>query len=114
MTKCEICGEPMLKADVLTQRKNGEWVEMCALCSILTSSCRTCKASRCLFQQDTSIPSYIQKTIRQENVTAVTLIKNPEKVEKYCKDKCPCFSTEFGCGRESITPGCANYTPMWD
>lgn len=113
-TKCGVCGKSIPRANVLMQKNDGTWLELCEHCNTLVGTCYTCKSSRCSFQEDTSIPSLIQKTIRQGNVTAVTLEKNLEKVDKHCKDKCPCFSTEFGCGRESITPGCANYNPMWD
>ena len=64
----------------------------------------------CSFENDPSpLPKIVQKQVRQGNMTAITQVRNPERIEITCKKDCPCYDPEFECLRQFGTCGkCEN------
>ena len=77
----------------------------CEQCATAFNTCNLClKSVKCEFEQNPDpMPKQIQQTIRQGNMRAQTVVKNPERVNAFCTH-CPCWNTldsccnrEFGC-----------------
>lgn len=97
LLNCQICGKQVMRsADLeLTQLKNGtveKWISACHSCSELIGQCAGCShVSTCEFETNPDpTPKVIQKQIRQGNQIIVSGVRNPERVEKLCKN-CKCF-----------------------
>lgn len=76
---------------------------VCPQCSKQLSKCATCaQANICSFETDpSSLPKYVPQQIRQGNMISVTQVMNPERIRVTCEKSCPCFSTDFGCYKQS-------------
>ena len=64
------------------------------------------KSVNCEFEQNPDpMPKQIQQTIRQGNMMAQTVVKNPERINAFCAH-CPCWNTlDACCNRENGTCG---------
>jgi hypothetical protein len=45
------------------------------------------------------------REVRREGMIMQVQVPNPEKIEKYCNESCPCFNPEFGCLKQNGTCG---------
>lgn len=105
---CRVCGRPLLDSSVYDPEKK-EYI--CPQCfSSFYKTCIMCQNSiGCAFENDTSgIPKQIQKQIQRGPSVIVTMINNPDLVEKTCKNECSCWNPEIGCLRQ-ITQTCGHY-----
>ena len=94
---CQICGKPVMRSTdlELIQLKNEtveKWISVCHNCGELVWRCSGCShVSTCEFETNSDpTPKVIQKQIRQGNQIIVSGVKNPERIEKFCKN-CKCF-----------------------
>jgi hypothetical protein len=86
--------------------EEGEIHYICDQCNAASKTCATCKHTDCLFQTDPSpIPKTVQKQFRQGNAVMITEIANPERIDKFCRNKCICFNEELGCLKQNNTCG---------
>lgn len=59
----------------------------------------------CEFETNPStIPKVVQQRIQQGPMTSIVQVKNPTRVEMFCKN-CKCFDEEFGCLKENSCCG---------
>ena len=110
--KCDYCGRYIPNAaDVIFNYGR----VICPNCLSLLNHCGTCSLSRntCNFSDQSfepSIPPSITKQIQQGNFTAVTQVRNPERIEKACKN-CSCWvGSQNVCGRQINQ--CSKYTEV--
>ena len=104
ISKCSICGNIVLSNGVIDDTHL-----ICWNCFSSLKTCVACKnANICRFETDpSSLPKVVQKQVRRGNMTAVTQVKNPERVRATCEKGCKCFSKEKGCLKENNT-ACKN------
>lgn len=105
---CSICHNLMLPSQAVIDSPSRI---LCINCSQKMWTCAMCTHNTgCAFETDPSpIPKYIQKTMQIGNMTTVTQVKNPARIEKTCKEKCSCFDPDFECLRQFNTCGkCEN------
>lgn len=110
LNPCRICGNHMTPPSELIDVTDPEHIiKYCRNCKTLLNHCQTCKnVQNCAFETDPSpLPKVVQQEIRQGNMISVTQVKNPSRIAETCEKKCPCFSKEFGCGKEINR--CGNY-----
>lgn len=102
MENCENCGQPIVTKTIIDITKEGELHYLCEECSAKTGTCFTCKMrEECEFETNPStIPKVVQQRIQQGPMTSIVQVKNPARVEMFCKN-CKCFDEEFGCLKES-------------
>ena len=108
LVTCELCGGQIPKNQSIISVVQGKPNRLvCERCSQLYGTCHLCKNSAfCSFETDPSpLPKVIQKQVRQGNMTAITQVRNPERVEITCKKNCPCYDAEFECLRQFGTCG---------
>ena len=105
---CEICGQPILSGLAIIGVNGDSYHQMCADCASKTGTCATCKMRKtCEFETNPStIPKVVQQTIQQGPATMVTQVRNPARVDLFCKS-CSCYNEEFGCLKENGC--CGNY-----
>ena len=113
LVTCDVCGkltyEPII--DITDEAELHMW---CPDCNSKSGHCQTCnRGGECSFMNDPSpIPKTIRKEIRQGNMIAVTDVMNPERVEKTCKNGCPCLDPEFGCLKQNNC--CGKWRPVYE
>ena len=108
LVTCELCGGQIPKnQSIISVVKDKPNRLVCERCSQLYGTCHLCKNSAlCSFENDPSpLPKIIQKQVRQGNMTAITQVRNPERIEITCKKGCPCYDSEFECLRQFGTCG---------
>ena len=105
---CEVCGQPIIAKTVIDITEEGKFYYLCEECSAKTGTCFTCKMrEECEFETNPStIPKVVQQRIQQGPMTSIVQVKNPTRVEMFCKN-CKCFDEEFGCLKENGC--CGNY-----
>ena len=109
--KCNYCGRPHLENAIISANPDPEaesaWFIMCADCFQQTKTCTMCICAKaCNFETSTDpSPKQVQQTIRQGNMTIQSIVKNPDRIEKTCKNDCKCWSDDFGCLKENGTCG---------
>jgi hypothetical protein len=97
---CNYCG--LKPARII----NPEGTGACEQCAPFFNTCYLCTNNAlCEFETNPSpIPKQVQQVIRQGNITAQAVIRNPEREEAFCT-ACTCWngycSRQFGC--------CGNY-----
>lgn len=99
-TVCATCGRYILTTGFLTKGPEGEWVEVCAQCAKVLSTCLACKHKVCEFRDNPDpMPQTVVQQIRQGNAIIQATVENPERVKKFCHE-CSCWdSEEGGCNR---------------
>lgn len=105
---CELCGNLMPRKNaILCVRKGAPNRLLCEACMSRLGTCQTCKSGNiCSFETDPSpLPKVIQKQVRQGNMTAITQVRNPERIEITCKKGCPCYDPELECLKQFGTCG---------
>ena len=104
---CEICSNAIFPGAEIISMKDDLVKIICPDCASSLNTCRLCvHSTSCAFETDpSSIPKYIEEKIRQGNIIQIKTVKNPERIEKLCKAKCPCFSEENECSRQFNTCG---------
>lgn len=104
LMKCDICGNLIHPKEIVVTNEEPIKI-LCQTCVSELNTCPTCNFSKqCFFETDPSpIPKVVQREIRKGNIRTVTQVRNPERVDKLCKNKCSCYSSEFGCLRQSNT-----------
>ena len=105
---CELCdGQIPKNQSIISVTKGKPNRLVCERCSQLYGTCQLCKNSAfCSFETDPSpLPKIVQKQVRQGNMTAITQVRNPERVEITCKKNCLCYDAEFECLRQFGTCG---------
>ena len=109
LTTCELCKRFIIPSSTIIDATENTLHFICESCRQETGHCSTCKnAHICAFETDPSpIPKVVQKEFRQGNMISVTQVKNPERIDKTCKNGCKCFDPEFGCLRQNNS--CRNY-----
>lgn len=110
---CEVCGH-LTVSPILDLTVGGQPHYLCDDCQRVSGTCATCKHGKnCAFATDPSpIPKTIQKQFRQGNMITVTQVMNPERIDKTCKNGCPCFDPEFGCFKQNNC--CGNHKIVYD
>lgn len=99
---CDVCGRVIIGHSTIVYGKDESIKLLCDNCYTAVGTCALCEnAKYCAFEQDPSqIPIMIQKQVRQGNMSMVTTVKNPARIEITCKKNCKCYSEEKGCLRE--------------
>lgn len=99
---CNNCGRPIINALTWTQKSEESWTPYCEECSLQIGNCPTCaRSTTCVFETDPSpLPKVVVKTIRQGNTQMQIQIRNPERIDVTCREKCKCFDPENGCLRQ--------------
>ena len=99
---CEVCGQPIITKTIIDITEEGNFYYLCEDCSAKTGTCLTCKIrEECEFETNPStIPKVVQQRIQQGPMTSIVQVKNPARVEMFCKS-CKCFDEEFGCLKEN-------------
>lgn len=99
---CELCGHPIAIEMVWESELTHDHHLICQECFRSFSTCRMCESGRsCAFQDDTTLPKQVQRTVRQGNMVMSNLVPNPELVDKTCKAGCKCYdNTGQYCRRE--------------
>jgi len=115
---CDFCGTVVpTKSLVVVSFSEEKTVYTCPNCYHLVRTCRTCKHFlHCGFEEDTSEPHQVRKTVQQGPMIMNTIINNPNLIEKHCSG-CNCSSSNqngnnggYDCQRENeIGINCANY-----
>ena len=108
---CWKCGGIIPKESVIYDQYKNACI--CPNCFSLYETCYMCKAfgdgkTSCAFLMDNTLPKQVQKKIQQGPMISVTVVKNPELIEKTCKKGCCCWSETNGCLRET-SQTCINY-----
>lgn len=106
LKRCVFCGNIIMPNKII-------WTDsgpVCEKCINLFGKCPTCKNMNvCEFQSNpNSIPKVVQKQVQTPQGTIVTNVKNPTRIDMFCKvckcwDKC-CNKNE----NDNLT--CGNYT----
>lgn len=106
---CWHCGRVIpKKAVIYDAHKNAS---ICPNCFSTYGTCTMCKKNieeNCAFLMDKTLPKQVQKQIQQGPMIFVTVVKNPELIEKTCKKGCCCWSETNGCLKET-SETCMNY-----
>lgn len=106
---CWNCGGIISKDKVIYDPcKNAS---ICPICFSTYGTCAMCKKNtreNCAFLMDKTLPKRVQKQIQQGPMISVTVVKNPELIEKTCKKGCCCWSETNGCLKET-SETCMNY-----
>lgn len=109
--RCESCGKYIRFPTVSTgTEEDSKTLILCESCANHIGECGTCiNFKRCKFQNSpTTEPLFIQKTIRQGNMTMQTQVKNPDRIAKTCYH-CACWNTtEEYCNKETCNT-CGKY-----
>jgi hypothetical protein len=114
--KCNYCGRPCLENAIVSanpdQESERKWFVMCPQCCTQVETCVMCQeANKCDFETNSDpSPKQVQQTIRQGQMVMQTIVQNPDRVEKTCKNGCKCWNDEFGCLKQNGT--CGNYTEV--
>ena len=99
--KCDFCGSPVVN-HLLYLNEDQKVFYVCHSCKDRFGTCGTCKRKQdCSFTADQSMPDMVQQQIRQGNMSAVTTVMNPQKIEKHCKNGCVCYDAEIGCLKQN-------------
>lgn len=108
--KCAICGSPVIFHDGIID--DGHLI--CQSCFFHLNSCKICRfGNTCEFETNPSpLPKYVQRQIRQGNMTAVTQVMNPERIHITCEKGCKCYSTENGCMKQKGS--CSNSETIYN
>lgn len=103
---CDYCGGPV-NVPIVDMDENGNIYLSCERCLHKSGTCAVCVSSQdCAFITDPSpIPKILRKQIKQGNIYLETDVMNPERIEITCKVNCPCWSADFGCGKQIGTCG---------
>ena len=106
---CEVCGQSIITKTIIDIGEKGELHYLCEECSKKTGTCFTCKMrEECEFETNPStIPKVIQQRIQQGPMTSIIQVKNPTRIEMFCKN-CKCFDEVLGCLKEN------NCCGRWD
>lgn len=97
---CKMCGLHLVGANLVYDMElNGFY---CTRCFPYIRTCHNCKSGNvCDFETNAStIPKQVQVTMQTGNATVLQTITNPERIKITCANGCPCYSDEFGCGKE--------------
>ena len=91
---CATCRRYILTTGFLTKGQEGEWIEICAQCAKVLSTCAGCKNQTCEFRENPDpMPQTVIQQIRQGNAIMQTTVENPERVKKFCHG-CHCWNSE--------------------
>ena len=95
---CAICGNPIVGGVYDVDSDNYLHLE----CARKLGTCATCvKSQICEFDTNPDpTPKAIMQTMRQGNMTIQQQVRNPDRIEKFCKD-CACFCAENGCLKQN-------------
>ena len=100
---CAICGRPIYNINLLLDvQEDGSVRYIHLACGKALNTCATC-ANLQVCEFDTNpdpTPKVVMQTVRQGNMVMQTQVRNPSRVEKFCKE-CSCFSPDFGCFKEN-------------
>ena len=101
---CDICGQPVFITNGAIDAETNNIFHI--HCAKMLYTCQTCSlANVCEFETNPDpMPKVVMQTIRQGNMVMQTQIRNPSRIEKFCKN-CECFSQGFGCFKEN---GCCD------
>ena len=107
--KCDCCGNKVVPWAKMIYMGND--VMICPDCNQKFGLCETCRQTRqdCNFMimsQTSGIPPVVQKIAQQGGMQMITQVKNPQLIERACKD-CPCY-VAGECGQDTGS-GCNNY-----
>lgn len=100
MSNCKICGKPLNGRDLVYDIDLEE--VFCRKCAPFRNTCVFCiNKNSCDFNTNPSpLPKQVQQTQRTGNAVMTQIVKNPERIKITCENGCPCYSSEFGCGKE--------------
>lgn len=91
---CDTCGRVIVSGGVYFDNHL-----ICNHCLSLLGTCEICRfGNTCEFETNPSpLPKFVQKEIRQGNMSAVTQVMNPERIHITCEKGCKCFDKKNGC-----------------
>ena len=100
VSNCEMCGTPLAGSNVVYDTELNK--TYCRKCTPYIRTCYNChNGDLCDFKTNPSpLPMQVQATQRVGNTVMSQVITNPERVKITCENGCPCYSAEFGCGKE--------------
>ena len=112
---CALCKKPIIE-DTLVYDTTLKEV-LCCKCASLLNTCYSCHSGEsCDFETNLSpLPKQVQATRRMGNTVMSQVIRNPERVKITCENGCPCWSAEFGCGKNFCVENrfCPNEHWVW-
>lgn len=96
---CDYCGRNF--EDLFIDMTNEEPIFICENCFSQFNTCNRCtRVRRCAFTEDQTSPDFIMKQFRQDNQIIQIQVKNPDKIDIYCR-KCGCWDNDYRtCMRE--------------
>ena len=100
---CAICHQPVYTTNgVIDPLEGDNYRILHRECAKALNTCQTCANSHiCEFDTNPDpMPKIVMQTVRQGNMTMQTQVRNPSRVEKFCKE-CFCFDPNFGCFKEN-------------
>ena len=110
---CNYCGREN-PCFIITVFNDDTPTAMCPNCAQYIGTCSLCpNGVKCEFETNPSpLPKQVQQTIRQGNMVAQTIVRNPERVKAFCTD-CQCYNIDLSaCSRQFGTCGKYNeYVP---
>lgn len=73
----------------------------CPRCSTILGTCHECtNGNSCDFDTNPSkTPKIVQQKIQQGSITQIIQVKNPERISETCMKNCPCYNSEYECGK---------------
>lgn len=94
LTTCEICRNATLEPQYVPDAD--QWHTLCANCADRLTSCAFCSFGKdCKFENDPDpMPKIVVQQTRTPMGIAQTQVKNPARVDKFCKN-CRCWSTDL-------------------
>lgn len=97
---CAICKTPLEGPNLVYDADTEEI--FCRRCASLLRICHTCRNGQfCDFETNSSpLPKQVQQTRRVGNAVMSQAVRNPERVKITCQNGCPCWSEEYGCGKQ--------------
>ncbi len=97
---CKMCGSPLVGANLVYDVELDSFY--CTRCFPYIRTCHNCATGNlCDFETNPSpIPKQVQVTRQVGGAIMSQTTVNPERIKITCANGCPCFSADFGCGKQ--------------
>ena len=109
--QCVLCGTPLKTGEATFELLPDGTIGgvVCAAHSQLNSTCAICTSKQlCDFETNPiTMPKTIEKRIQRGPMTQIVQMRNPDRVVETCAKNCPCYDSEYQCGKQFGT--CRNY-----
>lgn len=111
---CDFCGsliDAPFQPGIIIFNEKQEIKLICRNCYSKEGTCLTCTINAsCALNNDNTMPRYVNKVVRQGNMTLQTQVLNPDLVAKHCPS-CKCYENGQ-CARQKNSC-CSNYDSVF-